>query len=1064
MNSTLTLRLLGPPAFSIEGKELPCVSRKALWMSAYVLLGKTEQTRVRLAELFWGGTSTQRSLGSLRVALTKLPEPVLACLDVRRDAIGPAPGASYRMDVDEFLAHCGQSDVDGLQRAVSIYAGDLFEGVDGEDAPAFSDWLFTERNRIRQLAHEAHVALAERLHTMSRVDAAREVAEAWLKRDPTNEAMHRLLIGWLAQSSGNDRAYAYFEVYRRALAVTQGAAPSPAMAALGERLRHAGEAWRDVRQSVAPATAFFGREAEIKTLRGLLADPACRLLTLHGMGGVGKTRLAIALTEHEAASFGDGTFVVALEGLASPDLFAQSVSQACGLQAAGTAQPLDLVISFLKRRHALLVLDNLEHLFSINGDTPIAAQIAELVGGTGPDLKVLVTSREPLRLQEEWVFDVQGLAYPRDALSNMQQDAPRAATEAQDSPAVQFFFQRARQAHPRFSLQGELRDVARICATLEGLPLGLELAASWMGTVPCAEMEADLRARAATLGNRHSNRVERHHSLGAVIGYSWSRLDAGQREALSRLAVLVGNFSGATARQVASASPDTLGMLADKALVMRLPNGRWHMHEVVRQFAWEQCGASHATQTTMSQAALRDRRDAHFMEWLAATGVRLEGGGEPAALRDIDMESANLREAWLSSASSGKLAVIEAAAPTWFDYLECRSFIAEGVSAAKVWLQAARRAPDSGAAAHPLYYLGLFQRFSARNAEALATLDHAIAALPETALHPLSQARAAKAFAALLLGDLAGAEREARAALELAEPSGDPGLQASACRVLGLVLLQSGRREEGRELERRALELASRTARPSRLAAAHNNLAMAENHLGNYGAAEQGYESALRLWREIDATANIGRGLHNLGVVATRLGDHALALTRYRAALDVLRKAGDRNLIALNLMSTGDALLRLGRPEEARGPALQALRMAERDGHMLPALDARIVLAQASTELGSYADAARHLAIVLESAGERRFANVLADAIVSGARLFAAALPNLKQEAQGWAQEICAFEQVSATIRKDAELLVQGLGSEAGGGAGEPAVQEQRDIDALAVRVSERLGVISRDT
>ena len=160
--------------------------------------------------------------------------------------------------------------------------------------------------------------------------------------------------------------------------------------------------------------------------------------------------------------------------------------------------------------------------------------------------------------------------------------------------------------------------------------------------------------------------------------------------------------------------------------------------------------------------------------------------------------------------------------------------------------------------------------------------------------------------------------------------------------------------------------------------------------------------------------------MHNLGVVSRRQGDNATALTRYRAALEVLRKAGDRNLIALNLMSTGDVLLRLGRAAEAREPALQALDMAEHDGHLLPAMDARIVLAQAATELGDNAEAAQHLVIALDAAEKHQFINVLADAILSSARLVLAAKPKKRKAALEWAREIVASNEVSASIRKDA--------------------------------------------
>ena len=1018
MNSTLNIKLLGQPAFLIDGSELPCASKKALWMAAYVLLSKAVQSRAQLAMLFWGGTNKRLSLGSLRVALTKLPAPVLACLDVRRDRIGVVPGASYVLDVDEFLADCDGSELERLQRAVSRYGGDFFEGVDAGEAPEFSDWLFAERSRLRQRAHDAHIALAQNWRVQRQNDAARGVAEAWLKHQPADEAVHRLLMAWLAEDAGNDRALAQYDVYRRALAVTEGAAPSAAMTALADRLRQRNAGSREVPMRMAPATSFFGRDTELTALRESLSDSACRLLTLHGMGGVGKTRLALALLETETNLFGDGVFVAALDDVASPTLFAQTVARACGLQPTGAAVPLELLIAFFKRRNALLILDNLEHLLGSGQDDGLATQVARLLSGTGSRFKVLATSREPLRLQEEWIHEVAGLAYPRTI-----DDA-----NVQEYAAVQLFSQRARQVHSAFSLHNNVHDVVRICDLLEGLPLGLELAASWVGTLPTAELVADLRAHATALDNRHLNRVERHRSLGAVVAFSWERLTDELRQALSGLAVLVGTFSSEAASEIASASPGALSALADKALLTHTADGRWHLHEVVRQFAWEQSGKAPALRDTV-----RNRRDAYCMDWLHAIATRLDGPDEMAALAQIDKESANLREAWQSCARAGNVAALAAAAPAWFDYLECRSFIAEGIAAADVWLQATRvgvNGTGTTAVAAALYYLGLFQRFGARTTDALATLTEAVACLPPTASRILVQVRAAKAFTLLLLGRLAEAQSEAKDVRDLAEQHGDPVLLAAACRVLGLALLQSGRREEGRALQQQALALATTGGRPSLLAAAHNNLAMAENHLGNYAAAEAGYQSALACWRDLQATGNIGRGMHNLGVVSRRQGDHALALTRYQAALEVLRKAGDRNLIALNLMSTGDVLLRLGRPAEAREPALQALEMAERDGHMLPALDARIVLAQASLALGASADAARHLVIALEGAQQHQFTNVLADAIVSTARLALVAQPATRLAALSWVREIAASDEISTSIRKDATALL-GAGHDA---------------------------------
>jgi len=1046
--SALEIRLLGRPAFIHHDEEIVCSLRKAVWMAAHVYLHEQAQSRARLASLIWGGSATPRALGSLRVALTRLPPLVLDTLDISRDAIGVAAERMPRIDVHEFIACCEARDPASLERAVALYRGELLADADLDESPEFADWLFAERSRLRQLAHEAHVALAQAHRESGRAQDARRVADLWLQQQPADEAMHRLIIGWLMEDAGSDVALAQYDVYRRAVAVSQGAAPSSAMTELAERLRYRGDGGyrqsapdsaRDASEPLAAGTSFLGRDKEIAEVTDMLSDSGCRLVTLHGMGGIGKTRLALALADRmtSRAEFQDGVFVVALDSVASPALFAQTLARACGLQPAASASPLDLVAAFFRHRNALLVLDNLEHLLPAAADveSEVVRQIALLLRDTSGRLKILATSREPLRLQEEWVYPLSGLACPEEGEDG----------DTQAYSAVQLFVQRARQARAGFALAGNNREVVAICNMLEGLPLGVELAASWVDSIPTAELAASLRNHPSRHENRHRNRVERHRSLAAVVAYSWERLSDELRQVLSGLSALAGTFHAEAAAEIASASPAALLGLADKSLLMPAAGGRWHLHAVVRQYSREQCDAAPALRDTV-----RSRRDAYYLTWLLGAGERLKGAGEALALADIERESANIREAWTSAAATGNVALLDAAADPWFDFLESRSFAAEGMTAAETWLAAARAAKADTARA--LYFLGFFQRLAARNTEALATLDQAAKKLSADVSPIAAQVHAAKAFAHLLTGKLDEAEVDAKEALRQAETLQHSILVAAACRVLGLVMLQAGRREEGRELQQRALAIAHKLGRPSLLAAAHNNVAMADNHLGNYAEAAAGYENSLACWQELNATANIGRALHNLGVVATRQGNHGLALERYQVALDVLRKSGDRNLIALNLMSTGDALLRLGRPAEAREPARQALDMAENDQHMLPALDARIVLAQAATELFQFDDAARHLSIVLEAASQHRFTNVLADAIVSSARLLLAAVPMRRKDALRWAGSIAAAEKVSRTVKLDAGALLDKAGVPLG-------EYSQPDLEALA---SEALAAMNR--
>ncbi len=1018
MPPPLRVRLLGHPSFESRGAVLSCPSRKALWLAAYVFLRRAPQARTDLARLIWGGDSPRHALGSLRVALTKLPAPILDCLEVTRDAIGVAKGAPIDLDVDAFITHCARDDPESQELAIALYAGDLFEGAESEVAPEFSDWLLPERTRLRQLAHDAHLRLARRLHARGEAARAREVADAWLRRDPASEEMHRLLMSWLK----GDEALAHFEVYRRARAVAHGAPPSDEMATLARRLRRGGEpVAREAPTGLTAATSFFGRADELAQLRGLLADPACRLLTLHGLGGVGKTRLAVAVSEKEAAAFADGVHMVALDGLRTARLFGQTLARACGLQPSGAASPLDLVASYLRDRAALLVLDNLEHLLGGDDADPasLAAQVATLLRGTGPRVKILATSREPLRLQEEWLFELDGLAHPRvgDVDSG----------DAQAYPAVQFFAQRARQAHTGFSAAEELHNVVQICEAVEGLPLGLELAASWVRTVSCAEIAASLRERAAQMRNRHVNRAARHHSLGAVVAYSWDRLPPEQREALCALGALLGTFSREAAEQVAQTGLRTLSALTERALLQRAGSARWRLHEVVRQFAWDQPGATPKARAAR-QAEVCKQRDTYYMALLQASLARLDSAEESEELLAIEQEVPNIRAAWQSCAEGGDLAALESAGTAWFEFLDHHAWAAEGTNAAAQWVEAAHRAARPVSKLRARTYLGHFEQVAADLPRSLATLDEAVAALAGMeAPRELGTAVMERALTLSHMGKLADAEREAKRAQAIALTVGDLRLLAIACTVEGITVVRSGRASEARELQRKALDIAVRLDKPSMMARMHNNLALAENYLGDYRAAQAGYESALALWESSRSTRSTGLALHNLGVVAERMGDYARALERYRSAFDMFTRVGDRKMMSINLISTGDSLTRIGRPEEARAPLQEALRIAEHDGHALPIPYARVMMAHAEVTLGRYREAAQQLALAFDAAEKGNYKDVLAEGVVNAARLVSAAGPSGAAYALAWMRAILALPDVSARVRDDATALVEAL-------------------------------------
>jgi predicted ATPase len=313
-----------------------------------------------------------------------------------------------------------------------------------------------------------------------------------------------------------------------------------------------------------------GRTEELASLSTRLAEAACRLLTLVGPGGNGKTRLAIELARQKAPDFANGVYFVALQPVSSPDRLTATIAEGIGFSFYGQDDPEAQLLSFLSERQSLLLLDNFEHLLE-------TADLLARMLAAAPGLKLLVTSREALNLQEEWLWHVRGMHFP---------DADRVA-DIEAFSALKLFTERARRVRQDFSPEAEQSCIIRICQLVGGTPLALELAAAWLKTLPCDKIVHEIERNLDFLASNMRNIPERHRSMRAVFEQSWLLLSEDERLVLKRLSVFRGGFRQPAAEAVAGASLLTLSSLADKSLLYVDASGRFEIHELLRQFAEE---------------------------------------------------------------------------------------------------------------------------------------------------------------------------------------------------------------------------------------------------------------------------------------------------------------------------------------------------------------------------------------------------------------------------------------------------------------------------------------------
>ena len=365
---------------------------------------------------------------------------------------------------------------------------------------------------------------------------------------------------------------------------------------------------------------FFGRENELHQIISLLVDPTCRLVTLAGPGGMGKTRLAIEAAQrfHDASQH-DFVFVP-LQPLAAPDLIVPAVAAALSFQFFSSGEPKQQLLEFLREKSLLLVMDNFEHLLA---GVDLLADILQ----AAPAVKCLVTSRERLNIQEEWGLSLEGLSFPEDDVQG----------SLESYSAVRLFAQRARQFQVNFSPEGNERAVQQICSSVEGMPLGLELAATWLRVMSCPQIAEHLGSSLDFLTTPLRNVAERHRSLHTVFEQSWKLLTTDEQAVLMRLSVFRGGFDLDAAQAAAGASLAMLAGLADKSLIRLLGNRRYDLHELLRQYTEQALEATGTADTAHSA------HSSYYLKFVAKRDADIKGRRQQTGLYELRIDLENIR-------------------------------------------------------------------------------------------------------------------------------------------------------------------------------------------------------------------------------------------------------------------------------------------------------------------------------------------------------------------------------------------------------------------------------------
>jgi predicted ATPase/DNA-binding SARP family transcriptional activator len=876
------LRLLGDPRI-FDGADWIVAPRDMRFaLLAYLACAGDWVARERLAFLFWPDVDDAHAKRDLRFLLYRT-KALGFCADLETQA----GRVRWRVDTDvhQFVRAVQQK---AWSEAGALHAGEFLEGFQFHWSQELEAWLELERGRLGTLGREARLARAAELTNTHAFTEAAAILATVVAEDSLDEEALQALARATYLGGRREEASRLLERFAARLLTELGLEPLPATIELMRQLRSGAVPQTGVERppTVAPLdpvpvprvvlggippeiTPFIGREDEVRACLSTLLSKECRLLTLVGPGGIGKTRLSMQVAAELAASFRDGLAFAPLVTVAATDVLASAIGGAVGTPPLGASDPELHLHAHMRDKNMLLLLDNAEHLLDAGA---VVARLLEAC----PGLTVLATSRERLHVRGEWVVQVTGLTVPGGRL------APR--IEGVD--AVQLFVRRARQARTDFMLNaGNEADVVRICRLVGGAPLGIELAAALLAVLECRAvadaMEADLDVLTGSLRDL----PERHHGLRAAFDQSWRLLNPQEREALRKVAVFRGGFTPGAAEHVAGVSFRSLLALLEKSLLQRLEGGRFDLHELVRQYAEEKL-----KELPTEGASVRDRHCVFFLAFVQERERELVGGDrQQRYLQDIDEDLDNVRSAWRGALSSGHVEAIEGAQEAMSFYYYYRGSYREGHDAMRLAAEAtprgtihARLLAKQGVFAWSLFRLDEAQELSSRSLGILASLGEP----------PDCFALINLACVASLRGELEVAERWNEELLAAARQAGAERIQAQALSNSGNIASLRGRHRDAIPPLQQSLALYHRVGDRLGAAAALGNLAYAYRGLGELMAASAHYEESLSYGEALRAPVLTAHHLAGLAATLLDLERPERAEGHFHASIDMFRTVG----------------------------------------------------------------------------------------------------------------------------------------------------------------------------
>ena len=944
----LSFTLLGQVVLSKNGEPLSEFrSQKEVALLIYLAQTGQSQPREFIADLLWEGRTTQQALSNLRTALTRLRKQAGESLLVTRKSLALAPESLKQVDsvrLLETLAGVGQvrstAEASTLQTALDTYHGDFLADFYLPDAPQFDKWMTATREQLHQVVVAAYNKLAQHARSTNDVEAGIAVARRWLQVDDLDEAAHTLLIRMLIEGDHTREAIAHYDFCVELLHTELGVAPSADMTALIETVRPTPAIGKLLEIPLpaagvchnlpAPHDQFFGRVAAQQDIHERLDQPWCRLVTIVGQGGVGKTRLATTVarsrleqdqkSEDQNRQYRDGLWLVELADIDPDDAdlaeaIAVEIATALDLRLTGTEKLAEQLLAYLQHKQLLLLLDNFEHLLkgNVQSSAQTGVQLLLDILQRSEGVQLIVTSREALRIRAEWTIAIAGLDYPTDdgQESSLVEMPPaemgRAETLFVETPSDAVALFAARQAQQQRAVSGaDLAAARQICQMVEGLPLAIELAAALTHDRMAQTVADELRSgfdsglhsrlhkgfEALTTSLRDV--PQRHRSLQIVFEMSWNTLTPALQQRLAQLSVFRGGFTEDAAQQIVDADAQQLAALSEKSLLTHdSAAGRYMLHAVVRAFAAaKRASAGSATAThpepigesVESVEATDQSHQKHARYYLALLAQHtepLQKNAPQESMAQIEPDIANVRLAWQTGLANSSLAEPAEATET--------TDAANRLSAALTSLS--------------IYYQ---LRGLAREGETVmrSTLNTATA-WRSAGLALATRSGLERARFQIRLGRYQPAVETINTALHTAQKCADRWAEGMGHVLWGEALWRLGEYDVAEDKLGHALDIAQAIDSTLLSGWCHHHLGIINDIQSRYDVAHEHLEQACDAWRMVDNAQALSNSLNSIGLAFYNQGDFPATQQAMEQALALCTQLDNRHLqsILLNNLS-----------------------------------------------------------------------------------------------------------------------------------------------------------------